>query len=82
MQACAKISLTFGGEKTLDPGTLHPDQEDKDYHTGQPSGKLQNIWKLSHRTTFQLNQTQDNSPYYTISLELLLQQELCYPRQL
>ena len=29
-----KISLTFGGEKTLDPGTLHPDQEDKDYHTG------------------------------------------------
>ena len=28
-----KISLTFRGEKTLDPGT-HPDQEDKDYHTG------------------------------------------------
>ena len=24
-----KISLTFRGEKTLDPGTLHPDQEDK-----------------------------------------------------
>ena len=26
-------SLTFQGEKALDPGT-HPDQEDTDYHTG------------------------------------------------
>ena len=27
------LSLTFQGEKALDPGT-HPDQEDTDYHTG------------------------------------------------
>ena len=74
MQACAKISLTFRGGKTLDPGTLHPDQEYKDYHKGQPSGKVRNIQKLSSRTTFWRNQTQVNSPYYTSHLSC------CYSR--